>query len=210
MRELYIVGTGGLAREVSDMLRVSNMKIHKFCGFIAENNSNIGDSIGHNQVVGSDTCLPFNNQEEVSLIIGIGRTKLRSKAGEFYRQFKNCFFPNVVHESAVVSSRFRCGYGNLILHQAFISTDVEVGNFNLFNWFSSVGHDVKIGSGCVINPHSHLSGYSKLGDDILIGAGASVLENCSITSNTLVGAGAVVTKNIFEPGTYVGTPARKI
>ena len=32
----------------------------------------------------------------------------------------------------------------------------------------------------------------------------------TICDNAVIGAGAVVTKDITEPGTYVGIPARKI
>jgi sugar O-acyltransferase (sialic acid O-acetyltransferase NeuD family) len=210
MSKLYIVGTAGLAREIADTLRFSNLKNHYFCGFISETESDIGTNIGNHQVVGSDTHLPFNNKEEVNLVIGIGRTKTRSKVANFYEHLKNCRFPNVVNENAQISPTLQCGYGNIFLHQAFVSTNVSIGNFNLFNWFVSVGHDATVGSGCVVNPHAHLSGYSKLGDNILIGTHASVLENCSIVSNTLIGAGAVVTRSITIPGTYIGIPAKQI
>ena len=43
-----------------------------------------------------------------------------------------------------------------------------------------------------------------------IGAGATVSNNVNICADCMIGAGAVVIKNIEEPGTYVGVPARKI
>ena len=43
-----------------------------------------------------------------------------------------------------------------------------------------------------------------------MGTGAHILQGLTISDDTIVGAGAVVTKDITEPGTYVGVPARKI
>lgn len=48
-----------------------------------------------------------------------------------------------------------------------------------------------------------------IGNDVLIGSGATILP-VSICSNVIIGAGSVVTKDITEPGTYLGNPARKL
>ena len=48
-----------------------------------------------------------------------------------------------------------------------------------------------------------------IGDNVFIGSNVSILP-VEICNNVIVGAGAVVTKDIVEPGTYVGNPARKI
>lgn len=44
---------------------------------------------------------------------------------------------------------------------------------------------------------------------VSIGSNATILP-VSIVSDVVVGAGSVVTRDILEPGTYVGNPARKI
>jgi acetyltransferase-like isoleucine patch superfamily enzyme len=48
-----------------------------------------------------------------------------------------------------------------------------------------------------------------VGDNVSIGSNATILP-VEICNNVIIGAGAVVTKNIVEPGTYAGNPARKI
>lgn len=48
-----------------------------------------------------------------------------------------------------------------------------------------------------------------IGDRVSIGSNATVLP-VQICNDVVIGAGAVVTKNITEPGTYVGNPAKKI
>jgi len=48
-----------------------------------------------------------------------------------------------------------------------------------------------------------------VGNNVSIGTNATILP-VRITDNVVIGAGSVVTKDITEPGTYVGNPARKI
>jgi serine acetyltransferase len=45
---------------------------------------------------------------------------------------------------------------------------------------------------------------------VTIGTNAAVLPGINICDNVIIGAGAVVNKDITDPGTYVGVPARKI
>ncbi len=49
---------------------------------------------------------------------------------------------------------------------------------------------------------------TKIGDNVSIGSNATLLP-VSICDNVVIGAGAVVTKDITEPGIYLGNPARK-
>ena len=48
-----------------------------------------------------------------------------------------------------------------------------------------------------------------VGDGVSIGSNATILP-VEICSDVIIGAGSVVTKNIVEPGTYTGNPAKKI
>lgn len=48
---------------------------------------------------------------------------------------------------------------------------------------------------------------TRVGDRVAIGAGATILP-VVIADDVVVGAGAVVTRDLLEPGMYVGNPAR--
>ena len=50
---------------------------------------------------------------------------------------------------------------------------------------------------------------TKIGNQVSIGTNATILP-VSICDKVVVGAGSVVTKDITEPGIYVGNPAKKI
>ena len=51
--------------------------------------------------------------------------------------------------------------------------------------------------------------HTVIGSNVSIGSNATVLP-VSVCNNVVIGAGAVVTKNITEPGTYAGNPARRM
>ncbi len=48
-----------------------------------------------------------------------------------------------------------------------------------------------------------------IGDNVSIGSNATILP-VEICNDVIIGAGAVVTRNIDEPGTFAGNPAKKI
>lgn len=51
--------------------------------------------------------------------------------------------------------------------------------------------------------------HTNIGNKVSIGSNATILP-VNICDNVVIGAGAVVTKDIKEPGVYVGNPARKV
>lgn len=50
---------------------------------------------------------------------------------------------------------------------------------------------------------------TKIGDNVSIGSNATILP-VTVCNNVVIGAGSVVTKDIKDPGVYVGNPARLI
>ncbi len=49
-----------------------------------------------------------------------------------------------------------------------------------------------------------------VGRDTFIGAGATIVNGVSICGGVIIGAGAVVVRDVTEPGTYAGVPAKRI
>jgi acetyltransferase-like isoleucine patch superfamily enzyme len=50
---------------------------------------------------------------------------------------------------------------------------------------------------------------TKIGDRVSIGTNATIMP-VTICDDVVIGAGSVVTKDVTEPGTYAGNPARKL
>ena len=84
----------------------------------------------------------------------------------------------------------------------------------------TIGHDCFIGHGVMFINDTFAKGgpaggdasfwkSTTIGNRVSIGSNASILP-VTVCDDTVIGAGAVVTKDITEPGTYIGNPAKKI
>lgn len=125
---------------------------------------------------------------------------------------KKKFF-NVVHARAYIAAHpIICptGVGNYFGPNVTIAPKVNIGSFNYFNRNCSIGHHTKIDAFNHFGPGSTICGRCEFGQKNSIGAGATIIDGIKIADNIIVGAGAVVTKDLLEPGTYVGVPARKL
>jgi len=100
----------------------------------------------------------------------------------------------------------RVGRNCKVQSHTFICELVEIGE-NCF-----IGHGVVFINDLFENGGPAMGDKSKwketkIGNNVSIGSNSTILPVC-ICDNVVIGAGAVVTKNIVEPGVYVGNPAR--
>ena len=212
-RKLFIVGTGGLAREMAMLAEVINANERKWniVGFIAENRKELGKDLGVAPIMGDDEWL-LGWDEDVDIVMGIGTPAMREKAIAPYLEKNDVFkFPNLIHPSARFDfHRIELGRGNAVTSGCRFTCDIKVGDFNLFNLNSTLGHDANIGDYNVINPGVNISGGVILSNRILLGTGCQILENLTIGADVIVGAGAVVITDIPPDITVVGVPAKPV
>jgi len=100
------------------------------------------------------------------------------------------------------------GKSTRIQSHTFICEGVSIGS-NCF-----IGHGVmfindKFSLGKPANGNKEFWLKTNIANNVSIGSNATILP-IKICENVVIGAGAVVTKDIIEPGTYVGNPAKKI
>lgn len=123
---------------------------------------------------------------------------------------------------------YGCKIGSNVFIGPFveIQKDVNIGNFTKIQSHTFICELVNIGDDCFIghgvmfindlfseggpaNGDKTKWRSTKIGNKVSIGSNATILP-IEICDNVVIGAGAVVTKNIVEPGTYVGNPAKRI
>lgn len=196
---LYIFGCGGHARSVAD-IHISN-EPKSTIAFIdkgAKENEKIVGFIVNKEYIPSITD---------KLFLGIGDNHLRYEKGE---ELKNHIFVSIISSRAHIGTGAVINPGCFIGNYCHIGPDATIGKNSIINNGAIVEHEVIIGEYCHLAPNVTVSGRTTLGDLVFVGVGATIINNISICSNVIIGAGATVTKNITEPGTYVGTPAKKI
>lgn len=212
-RDLVVLGSSGLAREVAMVAEQVNAREHRwnFLGFVGASMEEKGRDLGLGPVLGDDDWF-LSQSIEADLVIGIGFPKVRAKVLQRYLQAGARFrYPNLVHPRASLDfRRVELGQGNVVTAGVAMTCDIRIADFNLFNLNVTVGHDDVIGSFNVFNPSVNLSGYLQIGDRVLAGTGSQILENLKVGSDATIGAGAVVRADV-EPGTtVVGIPAKPL
>ena len=197
--KLTIIGASGHGKVVAD--------IATHCGY------NQIEFLDDNDAVTQCSCWPvMGKTDKVSeidndLFIAIGNASIRKR---FMEQFASKHFVTLVHPDAVIARSVWIGVGTVVMAGTVINSDTKIGNGCIINTCSSVDHDCSVADFVHISVGAHLCGTVRVGDSTWVGAGATVSNNVDICEKCIIGAGTVVIKDIHEPGTYVGVPARKI
>ncbi|MES2508732.1 MAG: NeuD/PglB/VioB family sugar acetyltransferase [Pseudomonadota bacterium] len=139
--------------------------------------------------------------------IAIGNNLARQQEAAFWG-YEN--LAAVVHPAAAVSPFSTVGQGCFVAAGAIVGPAAHVGTGVIVNHGAVVDHDVEVGAFSHIAPNAALGGHVKTGKRVLVGAGAVILPLKVIGDDVTIGAGSVVNCDLPEPGTYAGTPARKI
>ncbi len=151
---------------------------------------------------------PTLRHELVASVIRVLDSSSECGGGEMLR----CFFPSIVHSTAVVANTAELGSGCFVGPFSLINTHARVGDFCLINSAALVEHDCILGDYATLNPGAMLMGGVVVQTLTTLGANASVRENCSIQSKAVVGMGAAVVKDINGPlhGFWAGVPAKPV
>lgn len=213
MEDIYILGSGGFAKEVLFLIEEINHSSqelkYNFRGFVntEEGNCKVGSEL---YKVYTENYL-LTQEVKINLVNGVGNPNLCKKIIDRFRSKPNFFFPNLIHPNFTAKrDSIVMGEGNLITSGCIFTVDIMIESFNVFNLNVTVGHDCKIGSFNVINPGVNISGSVEIGSLNLLGTNSTVLQNNTIGDNSILGAGAVLTKNLESFKTAVGIPAKTI
>ena len=85
-----------------------------------------------------------------------------------------------------------------------------LGNDVIVYPMSVVGHGSVLGDHVLVSGGVTVGANVTIGDGCVLSVGVDIVSGRSICGNVLLGAGAAVTRDIGEPGTYVGVPARRL
>ena len=215
MKDIYILGSGGFAKEVyfliDDINLYSESPLYNFKGFIDKWADIAEMAIGKKKfpIIEEDFFLNNSKYGSANLAIGIGKPHILEKV---FNKFNNKYqFPNLIHPNFVGNlENIEMGKGNILTAGCVFTVDIKIGSFNIFNLNTTVGHDTTIGSFNVMNPGVNVSGGINIGNKNLIGTNATILQYLTVGDNSILGAGAVLSKNLKSNCLAVGIPAKPI
>lgn len=213
-----IFGTAGFAKEVdwliNDILMYNKINYKPDYFICEDNNENIGKEINDIIIISERDFFIRRFNDDINYIIAVGNPLVKKKiVNKIEKSITNPIFPNLIHPSVsfdIRNDKIIMGYGNIICSKTVLTTDIKIGSFVHINIDCTIGHDSYINNYSTISPGVHVSGNVYIAENVFIGTGAVILEKVKICTNAIIGAGAVVTKDVVEPGTYIGSPAKKI
>ena len=205
----YIIGCGGLAKEVLFLSKEVFGSTSNFQGFIDVNPKVVEITIGDYSypVFDQEFVIP-NLQPDCNMYIGIANSEKISIITQRFARFN---FPNLIHPNVIYDKEYvNLGIGNIISPGCIFTIDISIGSFNFFNTRVTLGHDVKIGSFNVFQPNVQISGFVKIGHGNTFGLNSSVLQLKKIGNYNNIGANSLLMKNISDKKRYFGVPAMEI
>lgn len=209
MNGLIIIGSGGHARVIVDILRARN-ELDRLVGLI-DNITPIGNypDYCHHKVIGHDEDLDIFSGFD--FIIGIGgiRGGVGIRSLLFDRAIAAGLRPTtMIHPTAILAEDVVVGAGSVIMAGVIVNTGSCIGHNVILNTRCTLDHDVVIADHVNVAPCAAISGNCRIGDSAFIGVGAVLRQKLEIGSGSTVGAGAVVVGNVNNDTTVMGVPAR--
>jgi sugar O-acyltransferase (sialic acid O-acetyltransferase NeuD family) len=209
MISVVLIGGGGHAKVVAAIVGKT-----RGCRIIGYTAPVAGPAPLNLSYLGDDSVLPdlVASERVTGAVIGVGIIEINDKRATLHRSLSGLGFslPSIVSPTAVVNEQVAIGDGTVIMDGAVINSGASIGELSIVNTNATVEHDCIIGAYSHIAPGAVLCGGVTVGDQAMIGASACVLPGVRIADRCLVGGGATVTRNLTEPGVYLGTPARRM
>jgi UDP-3-O-[3-hydroxymyristoyl] glucosamine N-acyltransferase len=168
---------------------------------------------GESKIILPDEFLSLTNLDDYQYFVGFSLDiLLRAQIIELIEQ-KNLDCVRYVHDTVV-----------------YYNKDVEswLGRGSMVGPYNTILIDAKIGQHCIIETNCLIAHYSEIKDNVILHVGTFIAGKTIVGGNSVwnfksaalnaldicggieVGATSTVTKNITQPGYYVGTPARRI
>lgn len=208
MKDLIIVGAGGMGRTIFDIARECNgFGIEfKIKGFIDDNLKALDGFQGYPPVI--STIKDYAPCSDEVFTFSIGGMSRRSCIE--YLVGKGAAFINLIHNTARIGSNVELGEGNIIAAFVSIGADCKVGNYNMIQSCTVIGHDAQIGNFNRIDTHVTCVGGIEIKNEATIHTSAVIGHNVIVEDKGKVGACSFVIRKVKSGTTVLGVPAKRI
>jgi len=201
MRDLIILGAGGLGQEVAMLAEELDWNI---LGFIDDY-----PEISEKEILGYPVLGDYSvakDYENAYFVVAFGDPFIRRATIE--KMPKGTKWATLISSLARIHKSSTVGEGTVIHDFCLITTNVSLGNHVYINVHSAIGHAVEVGDYSITLPFSLLSGGAIIGHTTMIGAQSFIRGDVVVGNEATVGANSCVVNNVEEFSVVVGSPAR--
>ena len=209
MKNLIIIGAGGVGREVSLIVQQINEiePTWNMIGFIDDNVDNWGKVVNGYSVIGGIDSLDFFT-EDYYVVIAIANYKVKKKIVNRLNGKFN--FATIVHPKVWIHDFMTLGEGSIVYEGVILTANIEIGKHVIISPKCGIGHDSIIKDYVSLLWNVNVSGNDLIEEGVIMGSGSTVIQGKKIGQGAIIGAGAVVIHDIEEYSTAVGVPAKVI
>lgn len=212
MREpLVIVGGGGFAREVLDVVEAINLDQSAAGGDRFEVVGVVADPAPDMALLAPYGVPYLGGVDQapngVGYVIAIGlhggphRRRIDQQLGQ-----RPC--PALIHPNAAVGRGSTFGPGTVICSHVSIAGNVHTGRHVHIGANTAIGHDATLEDYSTVSPLVAVSGNVTVGAEATLGTGSAIRERTTIGAGATVAMGAAVITDIPDSATARGVPAR--
>lgn len=209
MKDLIIIGAGGFALEMVDLIDSINNENLTFniLGFLDDHKE--GYIIGPYAVIGKTE--DYKKYNECYFVTAIANPKIRKKYFDLFVR-ESLILPNLIHPTAEISqyAKIAENQGIIINCNSIISAKAQILTGAIIDANVYIGHETLIRQFSTVYNTSIIAGNVLIDENSEIGMGAKILPGVKIGKNTFIGSGSVVTKDIMDSVIAVGVPCKVI
>lgn len=205
MKNVIILGTGGLAAELTFYIKDNNSSVTddekiNILGYI-DYEYNIEKywkryDFESPVLCDIDSYVPKKNEE---VLIGIADINFRNKMIDILLN-KNAKIGSFIHHTVIISKIHNMGVGNIVFPYCAIEPHNKVGNYNILTSYSFISHDCEVGNGNFFSK-AGIAGHVKIGSNNYFGIGSVIIPHTEIGNNNLIQAGMTVDKSVKDDTT---------
>ena len=172
----------------------------------------ISKTHGQTEILAPDDFFLFPNKEQYQYIIAecLDRKERLIVIDMVDQQCLDLI--TVIHDTAVIGadSLTKIGAGTFIFPFCTVSIHSQVGRHCVIGSYGLIGHYSNLGTNCILRPGVMVNGKSTIGNNCVLNTRVTVTNKSKVSDNVELMAFSTVTKNITDPGKYIGSKARKI
>lgn len=208
MKDLIIMGAGGLGRELAQWIQDINAKkpTWNLIGFIDDNPKSLDGYLTDYKVIGSiSDWQPTENQV---FACAIAQPNVKQKTTQMLKA-RGAVFATIIHPTASIGEHNLIGEGFVAYPNAVVTTNVTIGDFvTLLS--SAVGHDAVVGSYTTICSFCDITGGVHVGSYVWMGTHSAIIPGRTVGNNAMLSAGSVIMTDVAEGDKMLGNPARRM
>lgn len=209
-----IVGGGGFAREILDIVEAANDELRKdqrfdVVGVVADPAPDMDRLEPYGVPYLGPTNVLHDQPKSVGYVIaiGLGGGHHRRRIDDEFRDERHS--PVIVHPNVTIGRRTDLGPGTIVCSHVSIAGHVTTGRHVHVGANAPIGHDTTLEPYVTVSPLTAVSGNVLVGAEATLGTGSAIRQKITVGAGAFVAAGAVVVSDVDPGATVKGVPARQ-